>query len=197
VFRRAAHKAAQDVKLDTLANAMIVVFGQLLLSVVFWFLYNYTWPSGTITTRLAAPFLLFPVAFIVRFIGVPPELAKENAAHLASLENFAIPNQRRKEIKDTIGRFIAEGNEIFSSADRTCDTEKLAQQWATKVHNFIESALGTGEATLFLNDFGYTFYSSDGITKNYIKGRIIRLNDLLPRVDTMCISKNSDSVPSM
>jgi hypothetical protein len=103
VFRRAAHKAAQDDKLDTLA--MIVVFGQLLLSVVFWFLYNYTWPSGTITTRLlatAAPFLLFPVAFIVRFIGVPPELAKENAAHLASLENFAIPNQRRKEIKDTM-----------------------------------------------------------------------------------------------
>jgi hypothetical protein len=83
VLRRSAKEAAKDVRIDTWANAVIAVLAQALISAAIWFALGAAMPNGTLLTRVfvtAAPFITFPVAFFVRLITVPSDMAKEDAA---------------------------------------------------------------------------------------------------------------------
>jgi hypothetical protein len=197
VFVRAVHEAAKNAKLDTWANALTVISTQLLISAIIWIAYGYALPNGTLMMRVLTtitPFLIFPIAFIVRFFVVPSEMAREDAVRLAFLEDGRKEKERRKVVKDIIGSCIEEGEEIFGhpNTKRGDAMQDAAEQWVTKTHNFISTAFCSGEATLFLSDAGYTIYSSDGVVGNWIKGRLRRLNELLVRTDSIDINIDFD-----
>ena len=64
-----------------------------------------------------------------------------------------------------------------------------------KTKTMIAAAYGDGEAFRFLNDSGYTFLSGrppKGPLRNWIDGRMRRINELLPRVDTLTVRKDFD-----
>ena len=94
-------------------------------------------------------------------------------------------SNRRIEVKNRLGELHPQGEEVLRTGDKTS-----AEQWATEAHNFIEEALGSGEAALFLSDAGYVFYSSskpDSHVKNWVRGRLQRLASLIERSDTISI----------
>ena len=164
VLRRAAKEAAKDAKIDTWANAVIAVLAQTLISAAIWIALGRAMPDVTLLTRFfatAAPFLIFPVAFFVRLIVVPSDMAKEDAAQIETLENCLTSSERRKAVKDILGRYLEEGNEILRDPNtkQGLAMKESAERWATKTRSFIAAAFGSGAAMLFLSDAGYTFFS--------------------------------------
>jgi hypothetical protein len=104
---------------------------------------------------------------------------------------------KKMAVKAAIGRYIDAGNKLLissSTGSGNSSMKKSAEQWVTNAHDFINAAFGSGEVTLFLSDAGYTFYSSNGMVGNLIKGRIRRLNELLIRVHSLDIDKDFDPV---
>src|ERR1700730_9237068 len=197
IFVHAVREAAKYTKLDTLANAVTTVVVQIVVSIIVWISFDYVWPTGALMTRALAtvtPFLAFPVAFVIQFIVAPSEMAKRDAIRLALLEDDLKAKERRKAVKDIIGRHIDEGNKIFwHPAIKQGDGMKEATElWATTAHNFINATLGSGEAKLFLSDAGYAFFNSNGEVGNWIIGRLRRLAELLPRIDALKIDKDFD-----
>jgi hypothetical protein len=101
----------------------------------------------------------------------------------------------RIAVKDVLGNAHGRGEYLHSHPE-----QRPAEEWVTYVHNFIASALGEGEAALFLSDAGYTFYASqhDTRVKIWIEGRLRRLADMIARIDVLTIKPTFDhrSVPS-
>jgi hypothetical protein len=93
-------------------------------------------------------------------------------------------------VKDLLGKALASGDKLIQSQkDKDEDqAEKDAQTWGQQTHDLIAAAYGEWEASLFLNSSGYVFYS-DGSPKskirNWIDGRMRRINELLRRTDTL------------
>jgi hypothetical protein len=176
---------------------VITVVAQIFISATVWVASGNAWPTGALMTRIfatIAPFLVFPVAFVIQFFVVPPEMAKQDAIRLAFLGDELKSRERRRTVKAIIGRHIGEGNKICGHpAIKQGDAMKEeAERWATTAHDFISSTLGSGEAMLFLSDAGYTFFSSNGEVRSGLIGRLRRLTELLPRVDAMEIDKDFD-----
>src|ERR1700730_12223835 len=182
VLRRAMREAAKDAKLDTLANAMIVLCVPILISLIIWVVSGYAWPNVTFWARVlatATPFLILLFAMVVPFFATPAKMAREDEATINSLTAALDSRERKKAIKDIIGSYMQAGNELLS-LDTRDDLSRMepAEKWVIATQDFINAAFGSGHATLFLSDVGYTFYSSDGKVGNWIKGRLRRLNEL-------------------
>ena len=196
VLRRAVREAAKDAKLDTMANAIIGLCVPIVISLIIWVVSGYAWPNGTFWARVlatATPFLILLFAMVVRFFAIPAKMAREDEATINSLTAALESRERKKAIKDIIGSYMQAGNELLS-LDTRDDLSRMepAEKWVIATQDFINAAFGSGHATLFLSDVGYTFYSSDGKVGNWIKGRLRRLNELLVRVDRLDIDKDFD-----
>jgi hypothetical protein len=68
--------------------------------------------------------------------------------------------------------------------------------WTNRIGHLIEDAYGAGEASLLMSDAGYIGYS-DGKKqtdiRNWIIHRLQRLNELIPRVDSLTLQPTFDA----
>jgi len=196
VFWRVVREAARDAKLDTWASATIHLFVQAVSSIIIWVALSYVLAPGTLWARVLAaalPLIIFPIAMGVRFFTVPANLAREDQAQIKSLTAALETRERRKVAKTIIGRALEDGQRLLTrNADGTLGEKEPAEQWVATTWKFISAAFGPGEATLFLSDAGYVFYSSDGRVGALVKGRLRRLAELLGRVDVLDIDKDFD-----
>jgi predicted nucleotide-binding protein len=102
---------------------------------------------------------------------------------------------KANRVKDLIGKALDTGKSIY--VDKNLTDEQLKQKasdWATPIRDLIAAAYGDGEAFLFLDDSGYTFFSSNGIIRNWIDGRMRRIGELLRRNDSLTV--RSDFEPA-
>lgn len=92
----------------------------------------------------------------------------------------------RADIKTMLGKAHATGEDQFSLNDETA-----ANHWVERTHSLIRDAFGTAEATVFLSDAGFHFFSGNGQVKNWISGRLERIVSLIQRCDTIPIRENA------
>jgi hypothetical protein len=107
---------------------------------------------------------------------------------------------RTERVKALLGTALRNGEHLLieiakyegQDAERDAVAQQEAEQWATPVHDLIAVAYGDGEAALFLSDSGMVFYGG-GRVANWIRGRIRRITDLIPRADTLPVRSAFDS----
>lgn len=115
----------------------------------------------------------------------------------ATKATSVIQRQKNVLVKNLLGKEIESGQDLLrDQSDKPDDqANKDAIAWGKKTHDLIEAAYGDGEATLFMSDAGYTFYT-DSSTKttirNWIIGRLRRLSELIPRTDQLTVSDDFD-----
>jgi len=109
----------------------------------------------------------------------------------------AAEHRDRIAMKGLLHDGIVEGEaltENWSSKDET-NFRHEANRWTNKMGTLVEDAYGKGEASLIMSDAGYISYSDGrkqtGIN-NWIIHRLQRLNDLIPRVDTLAMQPGFD-----
>jgi hypothetical protein len=98
-------------------------------------------------------------------------------------------------VKDLLGKALDDGKSIY--VDKNLTDEQLKQkatEWGTRTRDLIAAACGDGEAFLFLDDSGFTFFSGSGMIRNWIDGRMRRIGDLLRRIDSLTV--RSDFEPA-
>jgi hypothetical protein len=109
--------------------------------------------------------------------------------------------QQRLVMKTLLGSAIKEGESLVTkqrtdSEDDVKTYKNDAEAWATNTDHLIDDAYGQGEAELFVNNAGISMYSTpghpSGFTKSWMSARIQRLNELMPRVDTVSMLPNFD-----
>lgn len=150
VFKRAAREAAKDLKLDTWAAAVIALIAQGIVSAGIWIALGHTMPAGTLWTRIltaAAPFLTFPIAFLIRFSTVPPKMAQESEKELARFAEKEAGNLHQLQ------EFYREGSVLALSPVATeADLEKLqndAEKWFQTTIRWIDENISPSAATRF------------------------------------------------
>jgi hypothetical protein len=100
-------------------------------------------------------------------------------------------------VKEILGATISEGEKLISDWQKADEKqlESNANAWATKADNFVLAAFGGGEQAVFRSDAGYQFYS-DGSRlneiRNWVDGRLRRLNDLLQRSTSIPLQREFD-----
>ena len=100
---------------------------------------------------------------------------------------------KANRVKDLIGRALDTGKSIYVDKDLADEQRKQkAEEWATHTRNLIAAAYGDGEAFLLLDDSGYTFFSSNGLTRNWLDGRMRRIGELLRRIDSLTVRSDFD-----
>jgi hypothetical protein len=208
VARRAFCDALKDTRLDSLPSALASLLAQGVGAIGIWFLSGHAFPPGALLNRAltaALPFCTLPVVFLIRLTTVPPKLwaeqladqeesAREAAAELDRLKNGATTTARRQAFKDALAVKLRSAKDLLKTPGITIPNapDADARAWGHSTHNLILTALGDGEAELFLSDAGYTFYSSDGPIASFIKGRLRRIGELMPRVDALEIKREFD-----
>jgi hypothetical protein len=147
------------------------------------------------------------VLFMASLILIAPYRSWQKATQRGNAEYAARLNveaqldtkDKKLRVKAVIGRYIDVGNKILGSCvgnnGNDLRMKEPAEAWVTETQRFVSAAFGSGEATLLLNDVGYTFYSSGGLVGNWVNGRIRRLNELISRVDGLAIDREFDPVP--
>lgn len=145
------------------------------------------------------------VLFIASLILIAPYRSWQKATQRGNAEHAARLNaeaqldikDKKRHVKAVIGRYIDAGNKIIGSCGGSNGNDlhmkEPAEVWVTDTHRFVIAAFGSGEATLLLNDAGYTFYGG-GRVGNWVNGRIRRLNELMSRVDSLDIDRDFDPV---
>jgi hypothetical protein len=160
--------------------------GQVLVSVIL--LWGTVLTQTALWTRIVAvvaPFVVFPIAFLVKLLTVPAALSREAGLRLEALHVESDARARRQAIKGVVGRFIRSGNDMLSTKSNDDETlREPAVNWVTAVRDFVVAAFGTGEAELALSDAGYTFFGG-GKYENWIRGRLRRLQELMARADSI------------
>lgn len=147
----------------------------------------------------------FTGAALAAFIGLVTAISTLGFAwYLAAVNQMASASstaasaeQKRKteQVKDLLGKAIASGTKLIAEQkDKDeAQAEKDAEIWVTRTRDLIAMAYGDGEAALFLNDSGYTFFSSGGRIRNWIDGRLRRITELLRRTDSLTVRIEFDS----
>lgn len=103
--------------------------------------------------------------------------------------------QRVETVKALLGKALSDGNNLLRAINKGMETEqatKDAEAWVKKTHDLIAAAYGQGEADLFLDNSGYTFFADQTPTsgvRNWVDGRKQRLASLIPRTDTLPLRK--------
>src|SRR5215813_13320522 len=109
----------------------------------------------------------------------------------------AAQRERTGRVKDLLGKTVAAGTQLLRELKdkEVGQAENDAENWGQKARDLVAAAYGDGEAALFLDSSGYTFYS-DGSPKshirNWIDGRLRRLTGLLQRADTLTVRSEFD-----
>ena len=113
-----------------------------------------------------------------------------------STSNKAMSAAGRKA-KHLLGEALSSGGKLIGQQSEKSDEEyeQAAETWGRKAQNLIVAAYGEGEASLFMDSSGYTFYS-DGSNKskvrNWIDGRMRRITELLRRTDVLTVQGEFD-----
>lgn len=193
IFSRAWRDTRRATKTDTVEAIFVLLLGQVVLGALIWYLTD----EATLWVRIATaatPFAVAPLIFVIKLIAAPKVLAEETEQTLLVLRRRADQKDRKGAAKDALGAFMNEGNNLFrDSRERDVETEAL--EWATRCRDFIRETFGSGEAALFLDDSGYTFFSGSGRMRNFILGRMRRLGELIPRVDQMDLRADIETPP--
>jgi len=107
---------------------------------------------------------------------------------------FQAQKAKTELVKLLLGKALTSGSHLIAEQNNKDDEQakKDAETWVTQSHNLISAAYGGGEAALFLNDSGYTFFSSNGRIGNWIRGRMNRITELLPRADSLDVRADFD-----
>jgi hypothetical protein len=123
-----------------------------------------------------------------------------SALRKTQVENADYRDQKEKTllaVKGVLGAAISAGEQLivdWSKADEK-ELESNANAWATKADDFVLAAFGSGEQALFRSDAGYIFYgggSRVSTIRNWVDGRLRRLNDLLQRSSSLPLQKDFD-----
>jgi hypothetical protein len=109
----------------------------------------------------------------------------------------ATNKQKTEEAKRLLGEALASGGKLLGSEKEKTDDqyEQEANAWGKKAHALINTAYGDGEALLFLDSSGYTFYSDSSEkskVRNWIDGRMRRITELLRRTDSLAVRSEFD-----
>jgi hypothetical protein len=115
-------------------------------------------------------------------------ISGSESAHLA---------MNRVVVKGLIGTAIKEGEALTKDWDKR-EAESFEHEtnfWTNRIGHLVEDAYGEGEARLLMSDAGFIAYT-DGKkqteTRNWIIHRLQRLNELIPRVDSLAMRPTFD-----
>jgi hypothetical protein len=107
-------------------------------------------------------------------------------------------NADRVAMKALVSVGIKEGEALTLNYEKK-DADKFKHEtnfWTNRIGHLVEEAYGEGESSLLMSDAGYISYT-DGKdqtnTRNWILHRLQRLNDLIPRVDTLPLQSSFDA----
>jgi len=193
IFSRAWRDTRRATKTDTVEAIVVLLLVQVVLGALIWLLTD----EVTLWVRIATfatPFAVAVLIFVIKLVAAPKELAEETDQTLSVLRRRADQKDRKRAAKDALGAFMNEGNNLFrDSRERDVETEAL--EWATRCRDLIRETFGSGEAALFLDDSGYTFYGGTGRMRIFIDGRMRRLGELIPRVDQMDLRADIETPP--
>jgi hypothetical protein len=138
------------------------------------------------------------IAFLYANFRAYDDLASKLRKAQADQTQLEAREQTTLAVKSILGATISAGEKLI--ADRQTADEKQfesnANAWATKADDFVLAAFGSGEQTLFRSDAGYVFYgdgSRRSDIRNWVDGRLRRLNDLLQRSGTIPVRKDFDA----
>ena len=103
---------------------------------------------------------------------------------------------KASRVKDLLGKALAAGQTMFTDSTLTDEQrEQKASEWGTHTRDLITAAYGDGEAFLFLDSSGYTFYgdgSKKSTIRNWTDGRMRRIGELLRRIDSLTVRSDFD-----
>ena len=138
VHRRAIRDARKLAKIETRGAVAALFIGQAILAAVLFAFMGHLDTVPRLATA-ALPFLLFVPLYVGAFVTVPPALAAEQDAEIARLTKRADIN--------VLAELIREGTQLRDAAKRIKDRE--AEEWATRVHDFLSEHVGAIEAARF------------------------------------------------
>lgn len=156
IAKRAAKASARDLKLDSWVAVMnlLLVQGVIALGI---FLMSGPLVGGTLWGRIltaAAPFLVFPVVFLVRMITEPAALQKEQEVAIA---NAGFDNDK-VAIREKLGEFLSTGSDLLVSCQNgTVPVDKtipLVDAWCAEVCEYLQANLDSSYSARFLNATG-------------------------------------------
>jgi hypothetical protein len=112
-------------------------------------------------------------------------------------------SQKRLAMKNLLGSAIETGVSLTAKqwTESEIDANAFksdAEAWATRTYQLIEGAYGKGEAERFVNNAGITIYGSGPqqhpsvLANSWMSARIQRLNELMPRVETIVMVSDFD-----
>jgi hypothetical protein len=108
-------------------------------------------------------------------------------------------SQKRLAMKNLLGSAAETGEALIAKLTSQSDANVFksdAETWANNTAHLIESAYGRGEAERFVNDAGIMIIASPGqpsvLTRSWMEARIQRLNELMPRVETIVMVTDFD-----
>lgn len=137
------------------------------------------------------PIWSFVLIVVVRLIAAPYWMAQEEAEKLSKFITDEQERQRRIAIKTQLGRFLAQAKSLLQGEP---DKDEITMG-AVNVRQLISNVFGEGEAALFSDNSGMTFYG-DGSEKsnlqNFVRGRSRRISELIPRADALPINCDFD-----
>jgi hypothetical protein len=146
-----------------------------------------SWPpiAYWFTGGALVPLVLFVVAGLTWWRAAVTEFDLTQTKSLVKTQRGNIDR-----VKELLGDQIAAGEQLIRrlNKDHLDQDQTRAEEWATKTHDLIRSAYGSGEAAIFLSNANYVFYGEGGqysLVKNFIDGRLRRLTELIPRTDTL------------
>ncbi len=140
--------------------------------------------------------MVLVILVIWGFIHAPYEMHKELSAERDRLES-QLDQISRIELKNRLAAAAEEAGTLMN-IDRT-DYEGVQAQvleWTQRTRDLIAENFGEGEAKLFMSGQGLTVYSgkADEIT-TFLKFRVLRLNELIQRLDQISIKPPPPAPP--
>jgi hypothetical protein len=161
VFARAWREAAKSVGLETRERVVVALIIQGIIAIGLWYAIGPAMAGGTAWTRVltaAAPFLLFPILFLWRLPRVPAEIGREQQIALDEANAKLVEKADRREIQETLGRFIAEADYLkarFAGNEDLVEVVVQAQlKWMKDVVAFFDAKLAPAYKVRLLSDTG-------------------------------------------
>jgi hypothetical protein len=83
-----------------------------------------------------------------------------------------------------------------STTADSAEFEKAAKEWADRARSLVGAAFGAGEAALFMDSAGYSFFHSTNRPNEHLRiflnGRLRRLAELLQREKSLPLEEHFD-----
>jgi hypothetical protein len=137
------------------------------------------WVYSSPKTAIIKSAISFPI-WVFAVVGCYAALTWVNSKQRSYTEETGRKKAKEK-LKNDIGNLLADGGRL-STLPNAPENYQMAQDWIRNTYNVLLSGLGEGEATLFLSDSGYVFWSSTPANRTLLDGRLRRLTDLIARL---------------